>query len=131
MLIKLVILLGDAQRQTQGYLGTIFEIGTIQKNGTKVLIRELRWGTRFLERTLEELKLRGKQSNRSQLNGTYIQIQLSLIEYMGKLLLCRVPHITLFFHTEGFNYHKMIKCLMLSTMGVLESLRIIRIYFSM
>lgn len=131
MLIKLVILLGDAQRHTHGYLGTIFEIGNIQKMEQKVLIRELRWSTRFLERMLEELKLRGKQSNRSQLNGTYIQIQLSFIEYMGKLLLCRVPHITFCFYTEGFNYHKMIKCLMLSTMGLLERLRIIRIYSSM
>lgn len=131
MLIKLVILLGDAQRPTHGYLGTIFEIGTIQKNGTQILIRELRWDARFLGRTLEELKLRGKQSNRSQLTGTYIHIQLLLIEYMGKGLLCRVPQITLCFHTEGFNYHKMIKCPMLSTMGLLESLRIIRIYSSM
>lgn len=35
------ILLGDADRQTNGFLGTIFKIGTIWKNRTKILIREL------------------------------------------------------------------------------------------
>lgn len=48
-----------------------------------------------------------------------------------KLLLSWVPHTAFCFHIECLNYRKMIKCLIFLTMGLLEILKIIRIYFSM